>query len=217
MRIVAGVAIVVVLVAGALLLGRVSDNATLAMGLTAAWFGIVFAAAAAIAWSRRELLLPLALGFGLVAVAATLLIGLPTLRDKEVSESVVMASAPMPMQGEEKPAKPRGNVAVSSGRFVSLAHEGSGVATVVRLQGGERKLTLTRFGTDSGPDLRLYLATKDPADGGGLGAIRDLGPLKGNRGDQQYSVPRGLDLDRYRAVVVWCRAFSVGFTSAKLG
>lgn len=216
MRVLAGLAVAALLVAGVLLLGRTSDNATVAMGLTAVWFGAVFVGAALLAWRRRELLLPLATGFGVVAVAAGLLIGLPTLREREVSERVVMATAPTPMQTGDAQTR-GGNVALATGRFVSLAHAGRGKATVVELPGGERKLTLTRFETDSGPDLRVYVSTKDPASGGALGAFRDIGPLKGNRGDQQYVIPRGLDLERYSTVVVWCRAFSVGFTSAKLG
>jgi Electron transfer DM13 len=42
----------------------------------------------------------------------------------------------------------------------------------------------------------------------------DLGSLKGNRGDQQYEIPRNVDLDRYSTAVIWCRAFSVLFARA---
>jgi len=34
--------------------------------------------------------------------------------------------------------------------------------------------------------------------------------------NQQYELPEALDLNRYSTMVVWCRAFSVGFTSAAL-
>ena len=86
---------------------------------------------------------------------------------------------------------------------------------MVELPSGERKLTLTNFETDSGPDLRLYVSTGDPA-GGDLGDFKDLGALKGNVGNQQYTLPRDVNLGRYSTVVVWCRAFSVAFTSAPL-
>jgi hypothetical protein len=71
------------------------------------------------------------------------------------------------------------------------------------------------FETDAGPDLRLYVSTRDPANGE-LGDFRDLGALKGNVGNQQYSLSRDVNLERYSTVVVWCRAFSVAFTSAPL-
>ena len=62
--------------------------------------------------------------------------------------------------------------------------------------------------------MRVRLAPDGSFDGGADGAV-DLGALKGNRGDQQYAIPRGVDVAR-RTVVIWCRAFSVPFGSARL-
>jgi hypothetical protein len=107
-------------------------------------------------------------------------------------------------------------VQLAAGQFQSIAHPGNGKAAVVELPGGELVLTLTRFATDNGPDLRLYLSTGNPAGGGELGDYVDLGKLKGNKGNQQYELPDDVALDRHRTVVVWCRAFSVAFTSAAL-
>ena len=104
---------------------------------------------------------------------------------------------------------------IASGRFSSIAHESTGKAAVVELPSGARKLTLSDFETDPGPDLRLYVSAGDPADGD-LGRFRDLGALKGNVGDQQYGLSRRVRIARYSTVVVWCRAFSVAFTSAPL-
>jgi hypothetical protein len=200
-RLLAFVAVAVALAAGLFAFGRVSDTGTVSMGLTAVWFGVVFIAAVALALRRRALFLPLATGYGVVAIAAAVLVVAPTLFDKEVNERVVRATG--------------ANVEVAAGSFVSIAHEGRGSAAVIELPGGERKLTLTGFETDPGPDLRVYVSTDDPASGD-LGDFEDLGALKGNVGNQQYTLPRGLDLGRYSTVVVWCRAFSVAFTSAGL-
>ena len=217
------VAVVVALVAGVLLFGRISDNATVSMGLTGLWFALVFLVAAAVALRRRELLWPLAIGYGAVGVLTGVLLVAPTIFDKEVDEQIVTgppASArpatPRDRQAdrEARPA-PEGNVQIASGRFASIAHEGTGKAAVVELPSGALKLTLSDFETDAGPDLRVYVSTDDPARGD-LGDFRDLGALKGNIGDQQYDLPRDIDLQRYSTVVVWCRAFSVAFTSAPL-
>jgi hypothetical protein len=70
-------------------------------------------------------------------------------------------------------------------------------------------VTLTGFETSPGPDLRVYAV---PGRTGVHSAV-DLGRLKGNKGNQQYVVPRG---SRVGSVVVWCRAFSVEFGSAVL-
>jgi len=38
--------------------------------------------------------------------------------------------------------------------------------------------------------------------------FKDLGRLKGNRGNQQYKIPGSVDLRRYRSVVFWCVPFT---------
>jgi Electron transfer DM13 len=220
-RILAGAVVAVVLAVGVLAFGRISDDANVAMAATAGWFGLVFAVAGAIALRRRELAYPLATGFGVVAIATAFLVVYPTLNDKEVNERVVTGTparetpAGTGSDTREGAPRPTGNVQIAAGSFRSIAHSGTGKAAVVELPSGERKLTLTSFETDSGPDLRLYVSTGDPATGD-LGEFEDLGALKGNKGNQQYTLSANVDLERYSTVVVWCRAFSVAFTSAAL-
>jgi hypothetical protein len=91
-----------------------------------------------------------------------------------------------------------------------------GVATAIDLARGGRVLTLTGFEVDNGPDLRLYLVAGDARGEQEVRDFVDLGELKGNRGDQQYRLPAGIDLSRYSTAVVWCRAFSVLFARAPL-
>jgi hypothetical protein len=47
------------------------------------------------------------------------------------------------------------------------------------------------------------------------GFIR-VADLKGNMGDQNYDLPANVDLNRYRAVTIWCRRFGVNFATAAL-
>ncbi len=44
----------------------------------------------------------------------------------------------------------------------------------------------------------------------------DLGPLKGNIGNQNYAIPAGTDVAEFHSTVVWCRAFGVLFATAPL-
>ena len=44
----------------------------------------------------------------------------------------------------------------------------------------------------------------------------DLGSMKGNKGDQNYDVPAGVDLDKYKSVSIWCARFGVNFGAASL-
>ena len=48
------------------------------------------------------------------------------------------------------------------------------------------------------------------------GVVIDLGPMKGNVGDQNYDVPTNVDLAKYQAVTIWCARFNVNFATAPL-
>jgi hypothetical protein len=109
--------------------------------------------------------------------------------------------------------------ALLAGRFHTNAHETTGTATLYRRPDGARVLRLQDFRTSNGPDVRVYLvAAADVRDEATVtgGQFVELGALKGNVGNQNYEVPAGLDLSRYRTVTIWCRRFSVNFGSAPL-
>lgn len=118
-------------------------------------------------------------------------------------------------------AQPAGGSATAllTGRFRSVAHETRGIATVHRLPDGARVLRLTDFVTSNGPDVRVYLvAAPNATDNATVekAGFVELGKLKGTNGNQNYEVPAGLDLDRYRAVTIWCYRFDVNFGTAPL-
>lgn len=105
------------------------------------------------------------------------------------------------------------------GRFAPKAHQGRGTAQLIQLSSGQRVLRFTGFETSNGPDVRVYLlgstdarTKKDLETAGFL----DLGALKGNIGDQNYDIPDGADVGRYRSVSIWCRRFAVNFAVAVL-
>lgn len=109
--------------------------------------------------------------------------------------------------------------ALASGRFHTVAHESRGLATLYQLPDGKQTLRLTEFKTSNGPELHLYLvAAGDASDSDTVknAGFLDLGPLKGNEGDQNYDVPAGTDLTKYRAATVWCKRFAVNFATAPL-
>ncbi len=197
------------LIAGVLVAGRTATSQLHAAALLAGWFAAVLPASALIARRRRETAPALAVGTGLAAFVAVTLLGLPSVLDREVAEFVAVGAP-------ARHVDPRSSsVELAAGTFAGLARPGSGRAAVVEVPDGRRVLTMTGFVTSNGPDLRVYLTTGDPASGD-LGDVVDLGGLKGNRGDQQYELRSDIDQVRYRHVVVWCRAFDVGFASATL-
>lgn len=190
--------VVAVVAAGVWLTGGlITDDMDLAMLLTAVWFGLAGLACVLIARARPDFRLPVLGTFVAVAVAIGGYLAWTSLVGNEVNEPVAAAGG--------------GNSELAGGTFESGAHETTGRATAVELAGGGRVLTLTGFETDPGPDLRVYLSTDRDAS-----ESEDLGALKGNKGNQQYEIPAGVDLGRLSTVVIWCRAFSVEFGSARL-
>lgn len=119
---------------------------------------------------------------------------------------------------EERPpevsAKP-----LFQGEFRSVAHQTTGMATVLRLPNRQRVLRLSSFETSNGPDVYICMvAAPDVTDSN---SVREAGfvcldPMKANIGSQNYEIPEDLDLDRYRAVSIWCRRFGVNFGTAPL-
>jgi hypothetical protein len=132
-------------------------------------------------------------------------------------ESVAAAAETGTMGGTASAADPAPAVLLR-GRFHSVHHETTGTAAVHQI-GGQRLLRFTGFKTSNGPDVRVYLvAAADAADNESVtkAGFVELGTLKGTEGDQNYEIPAGLDLTKYRAVTIWCRRFSVNFATAPL-
>jgi hypothetical protein len=214
----AALAVTVVVVAGIWVSGGlITNDFGLSMALTAAWMAIAGAGCVLIAWRRRDLRIPVLGAYLLTAAAVGAYLGRSTLIDDEVNERVVRVTPPADdgaRDGVE--GARRRNVLLSRGTFEPVAHPAKGIATTIRTTSGRRVLTLTGFEVDNGPDLRVYLVAGPARDESEVDDFEDLGALKGNKGNQQYELPRGLDLERYTTVVVWCRAFSVNFARAPL-
>jgi len=111
-------------------------------------------------------------------------------------------------------------VRVAEGNFRGIAHETKGMASIYKLPDGKQVLRFSGFETSNGPDVRIYLvAAADAKDNDTVtkAGFIDLGSIKGNIGDQNYDLPAGVDLSKYRAVTVWCKRFGVNFATAPLG
>jgi hypothetical protein len=104
------------------------------------------------------------------------------------------------------------------GMFVDRSHPASGVATVIT-DGSKSFLRFEDFETDNGPDLFVYLSAGVTATSP-AGALDDdfvnLGKLKGNIGAQNYELPAGTDLAKYKTVVIWCKRFTTAFGTSDL-
>lgn len=129
------------------------------------------------------------------------------------------APAPDPTRTETPAAEP---VVLLTGTFTSHEHATTGTASIVRNPDGSRVLALAGLDTSNGPDLHVWLSESEVVEGpagwfvAGSAPHVDLGPLRGNVGDQVYEIPADADLTAVRSVAIWCVAFSVSFGAAPL-
>ena len=127
------------------------------------------------------------------------------------------------MEGMMMAASPEAEVRqITSGNFkdADAFHRGSGQALIFSAPGGGHLLRLENLDVTNGPALHVILSTHpDPTRGNEvkLPGYADLGPLKGNRGNQNYTIPDGVDISAIQSVVIYCKPFSVVFSIARLG
>jgi hypothetical protein len=127
--------------------------------------------------------------------------------DRRVQEELPAAKGGAPLQP------------VASGSFYGVVHPTQGTATIYQVGDGSRVLRFTNFRTTNGPNVHVYMVAADDAKDNATvqrAGFIDLGPLKGNVGDQNYTFGPEVDLSKYRAVSVWCKRFSLNFGTAPL-
>jgi hypothetical protein len=130
--------------------------------------------------------------------------------ERLVVNRTVDEAMPAAQSGSPKP--------IESGQFYGILHPTAGTATIFQM-GDTRVLRFTNFSTSNGPDVHVYLVASDDAKDAATvekAGFIDLGVIKGNIGDQNYTLTSDLDLAKYRAVSIWCKRFSVNFGAAAL-
>ncbi len=106
-----------------------------------------------------------------------------------------------------------------SGLFYNVVHTGSGTAKLLKTTDGSYFIRLEDFQTENGPVLEVYLsAAVQPKSSAAVSSavFINLGSLKSTNGSQNYPVPTGTDLTKFKSVVIWCTTFGVNFISAPL-
>ncbi len=102
-----------------------------------------------------------------------------------------------------------GQTLLGQGTFASNAHITSGTVKLYE-KAGKRTLTFTDFKTDSGPDLRIYLAEN-------TATLNFIEVTKLDKtGTFSVELPTGADPVKQKYVLIWCKAFSVLFGNSEL-
>ena len=157
---------------------------------------------------------------GALTLAAGLLLFEPwrAFTSSEVDEAAPTSRATVPATAPPTTiATPPTDQVLSSGEFVDAEHGTDGTAKILELADGRRFLRIEGLDTSDGPDLHVWLS--EARSGGSWGKYDDgahlrLGKLKATNGNQNYRIPEGADLSRFRSAVIWCDRFNVAFGTA---
>lgn len=120
----------------------------------------------------------------------------------------------------EQLANPESRVLVARGSFIHAdpsdpVHYGKGGVTVY----GDAVHLAADFEVGPGPKYHVYLVPKAElrrSDDLAGESFVDLGRLRAFQGSQVYALPAGTDPARYGSVVIWCEAFGVLISPARL-
>ncbi len=94
-------------------------------------------------------------------------------------------------------------------------HFGSGQVLLIRDPDGGGLLRFEDYEVRNGPNLHVYLTPDVDGDVHVDGAV-DLGEVRATRGNVNYELPAGADLESFRSVVIYCVPFRVVFATATL-
>lgn len=137
--------------------------------------------------------------------------------DKEMDEP--MPTAIPTIMPEPTPTIIQEPILVTEGDFYGADdfHQGKGDAIIYQNPDGSYFLRFENFEVTNGPQLHVILGREpNPFNHDTLGDYLDLGPLKGNIGDQNYLIPAGTDLEGYGSVVIYCVPFRAIFAIAPI-
>jgi hypothetical protein len=140
----------------------------------------------------------------------------PFLKFNRLTPAAMLIAAAMSLSANAQSGTPE-----ATGTFHGQVHATSGKVAIYDGKNAEKTLRLTQFKTSNGPDVHVVLiAANDAMDNDNFLDKKidrvELGKLKGNEGDQNYTIPAGTDLSKFKTVVIYCERFNATFGAAPL-
>lgn len=84
---------------------------------------------------------------------------------------------------------------------------------------GKKVLSLKGFKTATAPDLKIFLSPQSASKVSSKTALKGsvlVSKLKSSKGDQSYVLPAGVDLSKYKSVIIHCEKFTKLWGAADL-
>ena len=99
---------------------------------------------------------------------------------------------------------------ISQGSFIGSAHNVSGIVKLSKDASGKKYLVFENFNTQSGPDLRIWMAEDN--------AAKNYAEITNtvNNGTYKLEIASNVDTSKKTYVLIWCKQFTVLFGSAVL-
>lgn len=108
---------------------------------------------------------------------------------------------------------------VATATVHEVDREAEGKATIYRLGDGTRVLRLDDFFVARNSDLEIRLsaaAAPKTTDEIAAAPFTIVAALKATVGSMNYELPKGLDLDQFRSLVIWCEITRNAYAAASL-
>lgn len=152
----------------------------------------------------------------ILIVIAVVILGGGAYALKNITEKTENVDQSSVQQNQPPDSASSSSKVVKQGKFIDAddVHKGTGTAQVVK-NGQENFVKFSDdFSVTNGPDLFIYFSKTADANNKDPGDFVSLGKIKKTSGEQTYKLPD--NIDGYKSVVVWCRAFKQPFALAPL-
>ena len=97
-----------------------------------------------------------------------------------------------------------------SGKWTKKANSISGTWSITE-KNGKKILSLKGFKTAVAPDLKIFLSPQSSSKISSRTATTGsvlVANLKSSKGDQSYTLPSGINLSKYKSVIIHCEKYS---------
>jgi hypothetical protein len=149
----------------------------------------------------------------LTTAASTISVGTAVLSDAAFHQTHAEAVSPPAIVAEATLSQVK---VLASGTFVDSEHPTKGLAEIFTKNGKNYLRLNEEFRSDEGPDVFVLLHREDSPKKYKKSDYIKLGRLQKTKGKQQYKIPDGVDITKFKSAVIWCRQFNATFGYAPL-
>jgi hypothetical protein len=154
-------------------------------------------------------------GYGITTGPVAVSIDNPGTWEAVVEQQVDTPLSEPPLQAMRR----QGARVVARGEFLRVERRGEGEALLYRLPNGRHALRFEGFATLASTDLFVWLSESENPETSAdayTAPYVELAELRSTAGEQNYLLPRDVDVDAIRSIVLWCEPVRIAYAAAVL-